>query len=321
MLDSYLDQALQDIQDKVEGDPATVAANVLSHQSRESVKRNVAAIRELMRAIAGNPALAAFQPKLLLKYITTNRVENGFSAHRMKNRRETGYDYTIEQGRIEFVLTMQCDGGFVVPRRRSASYEELTDSTRTPCHLMMKPSTSSLIASAGAVTDADESAQQLRYRTFAEPGGSEQHVACVAHAKSVRKELTGAHGKESVLRDSLYKTRFGSSESGSGASGTKRSRADRLHEADGPDDDVKCSHDGCPKPTAYFELSDKDKENRARLDDWTMLQCSGCEFHTHLLHLGADLRASARKTAEDAIKNDAEWHCKSCGPPRPRSRL
>jgi hypothetical protein len=80
-LDSYLDQALQDIQEKVAGDPATVAANLLSHQSRES---NVAAISELMRAIADNPALAVFEPKLLLKYITTNRVENGFSAHRIR---------------------------------------------------------------------------------------------------------------------------------------------------------------------------------------------------------------------------------------------
>ena len=149
------------------------------------------------------------------------------------------------------MLAMQCDGGFVVPRRRSASYEELTDSTRTPCHLVMKPSTSRLIASAGAVTDADESAQQLRYRTFAEPGGSEQHVAYVARAKSTRKELTGVHGQESVIRDSFYKTRFGSSESGSGASGKKRRRAERLHEADGPDDDVKCSYDDCSKPTAY----------------------------------------------------------------------
>ena len=320
-LDSYLDQALQDIQDKVEGDPATVAANLLSHQSRESVKRNVAAISELMRAIAGNPALAAFEPKLLLKYITTNRVENGFSAHRMKNRSETGYDYTIEQDRIGMVMALQCDGAFVLPRRRSASYADLTDSTRTPYSLVMRPSTSRLIASARAVTDADESAQQLRYRTLAEPGGSEPHVAKVAYAKLIREELSGTHGKERALRDSFYKTRFGSSESGSRACGMKRRRAERLHEADGPDDDVKCSHDDCPQPTAYFELGDKDKENRARLDDWTMLQCSGCDFHTHLIHLGADLRAPARKTAEDAIKDDADWHCKTCGPPRPRSRL
>ena len=89
----------------------------------------------------------------------------------MKNRSETGYDYTIEQGRIEFVLAMQCDRSFVLPRRRSASYEELTDSTRTPCQLVMKPSTSRLIASAGAETDADEPAQQLCYRTLAEPVG------------------------------------------------------------------------------------------------------------------------------------------------------
>jgi hypothetical protein len=171
------------------------------------------------------------------------------------------------------------------------------------------------------MTDADESAQQLRCRTVAEPGGSEQHVAKVAYAMSVRRELSGKHGQESILRDSLYKSKFGASESGSGASGTKRPRAERLHEADGPDDDVKCSHEGCPKPTAYFELSDKDKENRARLDDWTMLRCSGCDFNTHLIHLAADLRAPARRTAEDAIKTGADWHCKSCGPSRPRSRL
>jgi hypothetical protein len=274
-----------------------------------------------MRAIADDPALALFEPKLLLKYITTNRVENGFSAHRMKNRRETAYDYTIEQGRIEFVLALQCDGSFVLPQRRSASYKELTDSTRTRCELVMKPSTSSLVASAQTVTDANESAQQLRCRTVAEDGGSEPHVANVDYAKSVRRELNGATGKESVLRDSLYKTRFGASESGSGASGTKRHRAARRHETDGLDDDVKCSHEGCPKPTAYFELIDKDKENRARLDDWTMLRCSGCDFNTHLIHLAADLRAPARRTAEDAIKNDADWHCESCVPPRPRSRL
>ncbi len=158
------------------------------------------------------------------------------------------------------------------------------------------------------MTDADEPepAQQLRCRTLAEPGGSEPHVAKVAYAKSMRAELSGAHGKEHVLRDSLYRTGFGAaSESGSGAAATKRHRAARRHEADGLDDDVKCSHEGCPKPTAYFELGDKDKETRARLDEWTMLRCSGCDFNTHLIHLGADLRAQARKTAEDAIKTDA----------------
>lgn len=320
-LDAYLDQALQDIQHKVAGDPATVQANLLSHQSRESVKRNVAAIRELMRAIADDPALAAFEPKLLLKYITTNRVENGFSAHRMKNRRETAYDYTIEQGRIEFVLALQCDGSFVLPQRRSASYEELTDSTRTRCELVMKPSTSRLVASALAVTDANESAQQLRCRTLAEDGGSEPHVANVDYAKSVRRDHSGEHGPERVLRDSFYKHGFGASEVGSGASATKRRRAERRHAADGPDDHVKCSHADCPEPTAYFDLSDKDKENRARLDDWTMLGCSGCDLNTHLIHLGADRRTQARRTAEDAIKNDADWHCESCGPPGARSRL
>ena len=65
-----------------------------------------------MRAIAGNSALAAFEPKLLLKYITTNRVENGFSAHRMKNRSETGYDYTIEQDRIGMVRCSATERSF-----------------------------------------------------------------------------------------------------------------------------------------------------------------------------------------------------------------
>ena len=54
--------------------------------------------------------------------------------------------------------------------------------------------------------------------------------------------------------------------------------------------------------------------SKTRLPDTVMVCCerTGCNYSTHLFHLGQTLNSDARKAAELAIRQNHAWYCPRC---------
>ena len=313
----YLERNLADIAEaRAETDTGrggvsapTVRANAVSLVALNGVRGNLAALQEFENLVQTDERLQPYAGRIIMsKFWNQNCGELTFCLERWKNRFTNAVLYTRNSDARRLVRQIENSGTFPIARRRdtSTSYAFDADEVKTTVTL--------------------ERHAKRRRVTVGGPGAEAAPVGatqCTPEQIKAFTDVNHANRKEFGQIWNVRDQRATKADAGT-LRGLGKNSAGMEADA-GPDDKLGCRAVGCQQPLAFTTVCDSTgrfipnighgtAKSKTRLPDTVMVCCegTGCNYSTHLFHLGLTLNSNARRPAELAIRRNHAWYCPRC---------
>jgi hypothetical protein len=315
---AYLERNLADIaEERAETEAGrggvrapTVRANAVSSVALNGVRGNLVALEELDNLVQTDARLQPYDGLIRLNKIwNQNCAENTFSLEHMTNRFSNAVIYNNNSQRRQTLRRIENSGAFPIARRgdTSTSYALAADEVKTIVTL--------------------ERCAKRRRVTIDELGSEAAPVGATQCTPGQIKAFTDVNHANRKEFGKVFNVR--DQRATKGDAGTTRGLGQNsagMEANAGPDDKLGCSAVGCQQPLAFTTVCDSTgfipkighgkATSKQRLPDTVMVCCerTGCNYSTHLFHLGQTLNSDARKAAEAelAILQNQPWYCPRC---------
>lgn len=257
--------------------------NFIPAPTIDSWERNLHAIKKLRAILREKYPNTVCRPR----YLSTNRVENFFSRQRGKvNGGQVGaFQFTLFETRSTQLLEIESARMFA-PKRPTSGYGDHLNARSAGTLPLYKKSKAETRPADKAAIDHQKVAEAREF------------------VQEQKHHIHGARPKVQTLRNTATKCAHGDTNKRKRVEDGPASSSAHVHLDEGG---AKCSE--CDDPSFVKEFNAKAKK---RLPHLVMIQCDGCNQHSHLVCVGETRRAVRRKEAERAIKEDLKWHCRKC---------